>query len=144
MPAFHRYPLYRRGGAIRVPFTLCCRLRSFEKVPSSAMDEEFEEVTIFPAKHFVINQSKVETAIRSIRAELVERTRERFDSARIVLGEGLAPDDEVHVDDVAMYRLGGLETGDCRCRGRPNGSRRRSPTRRPIARRSSTLISLLL
>ena len=34
---------------------------------------EFDEVTVYPAKHFVINRAKVETAVRTIRAELRER-----------------------------------------------------------------------
>jgi len=34
---------------------------------------EYEKITIYPAKHFVIGREKIETAVRSIRAELRER-----------------------------------------------------------------------
>jgi excinuclease ABC subunit B len=34
---------------------------------------EYEKVTVYPAKHFVINPDKVDRAVRSIKAELVER-----------------------------------------------------------------------
>jgi excinuclease ABC subunit B len=34
---------------------------------------EYEKVTVYPAKHFVISHDKVDRAVRSIKAELVER-----------------------------------------------------------------------
>ena len=37
------------------------------------MIADYERVTIYPAKHFVISSEKVDRAVRSIRQELVER-----------------------------------------------------------------------
>ena len=43
---------------------------------SGEVQAEFEEVTIYPAKHFVINRDKVEAATRTIRQELTEQVQE--------------------------------------------------------------------
>jgi len=40
---------------------------------SGEIQREYERVTIYPAKHFVIGREKIEHAVRSIRAELRER-----------------------------------------------------------------------
>ncbi len=37
---------------------------------------EYEKITVYPAKHFVINEEKVQNAVRSIKDELVERVAE--------------------------------------------------------------------
>ncbi len=56
---------------------------------TGVVQEELEEVTIFPRKHFVINQSKVETAIRSIRVELGERVEQLEKQGKLVEAQRL-------------------------------------------------------
>ncbi len=53
------------------------------------IQEELEEVTIYPAKHFVINQSKVETAVRTIRSELSERVEQLEKQGKLVEAQRL-------------------------------------------------------
>ena len=50
---------------------------------------DFEEVTIYPAKHFVINRDKVEAATRTIREELVERVAELEEQGKFLEAQRL-------------------------------------------------------
>ena len=51
--------------------------------------DDFEKITVFPAKHFVINEEKVERAVRSIRAELTTRIEELESQGKYLEAERL-------------------------------------------------------
>jgi excinuclease ABC subunit B len=85
---------------------------------------EYEKVTIYPAKHFVIGEEKVLTAVRSIKAELVERVAELEKAGKALEAHRLNA--RTRYDCELLLEIGycpGIENYSRHFTGRPPGER---------------------
>ncbi len=85
---------------------------------------EFDQLTIYPAKHFVLNRDKVETAVRSIRAELREQLDVLESQGKLVEAQRL--NSRTRYDCELMLEVGycpGIENYSRHFTGRQPGER---------------------
>ena len=83
-----------------------------------------QKIAIYPAKHFVMSQKRIESAIDSIRKELVERLKELNKQNKLLEAERL--EQRTKYDIEMMLEIGychGIENYSRHLSGRPVGSR---------------------
>ncbi len=86
--------------------------------------EEMQEITIFPASHFVTPEDKIERALKTIKAELDERLKELREENRLVEAQRL--EQRTLYDLEMLEQMGfcsGIENYARHLAGRPPGSR---------------------
>jgi excinuclease ABC subunit B len=86
--------------------------------------EEMDEITIFPASHFVTPEDKIERALKTIRTELVERLEELRSENRLVEAQRL--EQRTLYDLEMLEQMGfcsGIENYARHLANRPPGSR---------------------
>jgi len=118
------YPAYR-DQAIRVELfgDEIERITRINTVTGEIM-EEMDEITIYPASHFVTPEDKIERAIKTIREELVERLEELREQDKLVEAQRL--EQRTNYDLEMLEQMGfcsGIENYSRHLSGRPPGSR---------------------
>ena len=99
------------------------RIREVDTVTGEVLGE-LEELTIYPASHFVTPQDKIERALDQIKAELEERLKELRDKDKLVEAQRL--EERTRYDMEMLEELGtckGIENYSRHLQGRPKGSR---------------------
>lgn len=100
-------PPYNKHKGIRVEFDFdqIKRVREFNIV-TGEIYQEFEVLSLFPASHFLTDKSKMEEALRRIKAELIERIKYFKDNNLLLEAE--------RIEQRTMYDLELLkEMGSC-------------------------------
>ncbi|MFW6237665.1 MAG: excinuclease ABC subunit UvrB [Bacillota bacterium] len=88
------------------------------------VEEELDEVTVFPASHFVTPEDKIERALKTIRKELQERLEELREQDKLVEAQRL--EQKTNYDLEMLEQMGfcsGIENYSRHLAGRPPGSR---------------------
>jgi len=86
--------------------------------------EEIERIAVYPAKHFVTTEDKIEAALVAIKAELKERLKELRLQGKLLEAQRL--DSRTRYDMEMLKELGfcnGIENYSRHLSGRPSGSR---------------------
>ncbi|MFH0839475.1 MAG: excinuclease ABC subunit UvrB [Candidatus Omnitrophota bacterium] len=99
------------------------RLREIDPLTGKTVSE-IEKIAIYPAKHFVTTEDKVEKAIVSIKAELKERLSELFKQNKLLEAQRL--ESRTNYDMEMLKELGycnGIENYSRHLSARPAGSR---------------------
>ncbi|HMA59160.1 MAG TPA: excinuclease ABC subunit UvrB [Halanaerobiales bacterium] len=118
------YPAYR-DQAIRVELfgDEIERITRINTVTGEIM-EDMDEITIYPASHFVTPEDKIERAIKTIKEELVERLEELREQDKLVEAQRL--EQRTNYDLEMLEQMGfcsGIENYSRHLSGRPPGSR---------------------
>src|SRR6056297_3973855 len=118
------YPAYR-DQAIRVELfgDEIERITRINTVTGEIM-EDMDEITIYPASHFVTPEDKIERAIKTIKEELVERLEELREQDKLVEAQRL--EQRTNYDLEMLEQMGfcsGIENYSRHLSGRPKGSR---------------------
>ena len=99
------------------------RIREVDTVTGEVLGE-LEELTIYPASHFVTPQDKIDRALEDIKAELEERLKELREQDKLVEAQRL--EERTRYDMEMLEELGtckGIENYSRHLQGRPEGSR---------------------
>ncbi|MFO7820015.1 MAG: excinuclease ABC subunit UvrB [Halanaerobacter sp.] len=99
------------------------RIREVDTVTGEVLGE-LEELTIYPASHFVTPQDKIDRALDEIKAELEERLKELREQDKLVEAQRL--EERTRYDMEMLEELGtckGIENYSRHLQGRPAGSR---------------------
>ncbi len=118
------YPAYRLD-AIRVEFddTRIGKISQIDPV-SAEIISTLERIAIYPAKHFIISSTHVETALKEIEAEFVSRVAELKQKGKLLEAERL--NSRTRYDMEMLREMGychGIENYSRHLSGRPAGSR---------------------
>ena len=99
------------------------RIREIDTVTGEVLGE-LDELTIYPASHFVTPQDKIDRALDEIKSELQERLKELRDKNKLVEAQRL--EERTKYDMEMLEELGtckGIENYSRHLQGRPPGSR---------------------
>ncbi|MFW5980817.1 MAG: excinuclease ABC subunit UvrB, partial [Halanaerobiaceae bacterium] len=99
------------------------RITQIDTVTGEVLDE-LNEVTVYPASHFVTPENKIERAIETIKKELEERLKELRDQNKLVEAQRL--EQRTRYDLEMLEQMGfcsGIENYSRHLAGRPPGSR---------------------
>ena len=99
------------------------RIREVDTVTGEVLGE-LDDLTIYPASHFVTPQDKIERALDQIKSELEERLKELRDKDKLVEAQRL--EERTRYDMEMLEELGtckGIENYSRHLQGRPPGSR---------------------
>jgi len=118
------FPAYAESG-IRVEFLgeRIEKITEFDSV-SQKTKQSLEKIAIYPAKHFVMSQEKIGSAIDAIKKELVERLKELNKQNKLLEAQRL--EQRTNYDIEMMREIGychGIENYSRHLSDRPQGSR---------------------
>ncbi len=118
------FPAYGET-AIKIEFSLNKIDKIIEFDPTSAKEKQkLDKIAIYPAKHFVINQEDLESAIKLIEQELTERVVELMKQNKILEAQRL--EQRTKYDIEMMREVGychGIENYSRHLSARPKGTR---------------------
>ena len=118
------YPAYRQD-ALRIEFfdDEIERIRQIDPVSGETI-QELEKVAIYPAKHFIVSEPRLETALAEIEAEMKERVAVLKKGGKLAEAQRL--ESRTKYDCEMMREMGycsGIENYSRALSGRPAGSR---------------------
>jgi len=118
------YPAYRQDG-LRIEFfgDEIEKIKQIDPVSGNVI-VELEKIAIYPAKHFIIGQDRINTAIVEIENELKERLKVLNKNGKVVEAQRL--ESRTQYDMEMMKEMGycnGIENYSRTLSGRPEGSR---------------------
>ncbi len=118
------YPAYRRTAyRLELEGPTIARIREIDPLTTDTI-AELDQVAIYPAKHFLTNKERVNAAVESIRAEMVECVRNFQNQGKLLEAQRL--ESRTTYDLEMIKELGychGVENYSRHLSGRPPGSR---------------------
>lgn len=118
------YPAYRQTAyRIELSGSIIARIREIDPLTSQALNE-LEQIAIYPAKHFVTNRERIESAVGDIKKEMVETVRNLHARGKLLEAQRLQS--RTSYDIEMLLELGfchGVENYSRQLSGRPPGSR---------------------
>ncbi|MFA4843245.1 MAG: DEAD/DEAH box helicase family protein, partial [Candidatus Omnitrophota bacterium] len=100
------------------------RIAEIDPLTGEALVEQIEKIAVYPAKHFVTTQDKIESAIASIEIELRERLKELRSQNKLLEAQRL--ESRTHYDIEMLKEMGfcnGIENYSRHLSARAPGSR---------------------
>ncbi|MFP4563673.1 MAG: excinuclease ABC subunit UvrB [Spirochaetia bacterium] len=118
------YPAYMEEAyRIELSFDEITRIRKVHPVSGETLDE-FDELTLYPAKHFVMPEDRVRQAVYKIRDELARRYEELMDANKLVEAQRLKNRTEYDIEMLEeMGYCSGIENYSRHLSGREEGER---------------------
>jgi excinuclease ABC subunit B len=118
------YPAYMEEAyRIELSFDEITRIRKIHTVSGETIDE-FDELTLYPAKHFVMPEDRVRRAVYKIRDELALRYEELMDANKLVEAQRLKTRTEYDIEMLEeMGYCSGIENYSRHLSGREEGER---------------------
>ena len=118
------YPAYAQDAyRIELDFETVSRVRKFDPV-SGSLGSDLDEAVVYPAKHFVMPEDQVKSAVSRIRAELDERYETLMAANKLVEAQRLKSRTEYDIEMLEeMGYCSGIENYSAPLAGRAAGER---------------------